>query len=610
MDGSKRLKDPVNSFTSVIRSPILHHAVNTSASKVDNNDSVNTNMTTSSPNNKPDFNRVFTRENVINRQLAHRGLVKNRHTIAEAVNNDSNYEIIYSSSGNSPTTSTSSPKQSTKLESVTISPSGLTKIPDENWASLSESAAAIAKKKQQQRDTTVVVVGNISSGVGTGSIGTLGDSDHDLFESSATGLSSNGLDEDESGEELDSYSINNTNNITSSINQTSLNQMNLNSTSSINNNEDIDDHTTKRLKTFVATTLHNELIYLDKLSKLLSFKSYLEENYNGSLADINVLFSGIPQIYTTHDIVASKLQEYFNSLNDLLLVNVDSFKNKLYNQSPNANSKQQQSSSSANLMKEQFLSNALQLLANIMEISFPVYLEFLKNYPKSMTILNKLENPTSNLVLNNNNSNNKNLTSLPNSAKTKSFNDCQYEFNNLIQQNDYYTYLNKSENNNLKDRKVQLSRTTVIVNNNNNNKNSNSKSSPSKDPYSIYYNDANRRVQEKFDLTKIFAEEILRRPTKLFEFIYSLKEECLMASNELNNNNYSHSLQANIKSLFDNEASKSLREKVFDEINRNIMPKEVRKNEDVVELIESSNEKRIRHLILYGDCLVCCKTKK
>ena len=83
-----------------------------------------------------------------------------------------------------------------------------------------------------------------------------------------------------------------------------------------------------------------------------------------------------------------------------------------------------------------------------------------------------------------------------------------------------------------------------------------------------------------------------------------------MASNELNNNNYSHSLQANIKSLFDNEASKSLREKVFDEINRNIMPKEVRKNEDVVELIESSNEKRIRHLILYGDCLVCCKTKK
>jgi hypothetical protein len=50
--------------------------------------------------------------------------------------------------------------------------------------------------------------------------------------------------------------------------------------------------------------------------------------------------------------------------------------------------------------------------------------------------------------------------------------------------------------------------------------------------------------------------------------------------------------------------------KVFDEINRNIMPKEVRKNEDVVELIESSNEKRIRHLILYGDCLVCCKTKR
>ena len=110
-------------------------------------------------------------------------------------------------------------------------------------------------------------------------------------------------------------------------------------------------------------------------------------------------------------------------------------------------------------------------------------------------------------------------------------------------------------------------------------------------------------------MTKIFAEEILRRPAKLFEFIHSLKDECIKASNELPNN-YSLVLQASIKSLFENESSKSLREKVFDEINRNIMPKEVRKHEDVIELIESNNERKIRHLILYGDCLVCCRIKK
>jgi hypothetical protein len=73
------------------------------------------------------------------------------------------------------------------------------------------------------------------------------------------------------------------------------------------------------------------------------------------------------------------------------------------------------------LLKESFLSKALQLLANIMEISFPVYLEFLKNYPKAMTILNKLEK-------------------LPNAAsrsihllsKRKSFIDCQLDYNKSL----------------------------------------------------------------------------------------------------------------------------------------------------------------------------------
>ena len=186
---------------------------------------------------------------------------------------------------------------------------------------------------------------------------------------------------------------------------------------------------------------------------------------------------------------------------------------------------------------------------------------------------------------------------------------------------------------------------------------------------------------DMFDLTRILTEDVLRRPTKLFEFIYSLKDECLVLAATTNTTNTLVSapsaspqaaMQVHIRSLFDNEASKRLREKVFDEINRNIMPKEVRKSEDVVELIHaesplasvvsssaaaaatsadmnasgsgsgtggsssnaamsaigSSNsaisnggngsgnsgkddgEKKIRHLILYGDCLVCCKMNK
>ena len=235
-------------------------------------------------------------------------------------------------------------------------------------------------------------------------------------------------------------------------------------------------------------------------------------------------------------------------------------------------------SSSNSLMKESFLSSALQLLANIMEISFPVYLEFLKNYSKAMTILNKLEEKQASASSRTTNSS---------MNKTKSFLDCQVEFNRIIQK--------EGAN---KDR--HASRFKKI----------HSQSGPhaAKDPYDIYYNDE-KKSEEIFDLTKIFAEEILRRPTKLFEFIYSLKEECILASNELPNN-YSSVLQSNIKSLFENESSKSLREKVFDEINRNIMPKEVRKNEDVVELIESNNDRKIRHLILFGDCLVCCRIKK
>jgi hypothetical protein len=144
---------------------------------------------------------------------------------------------------------------------------------------------------------------------------------------------------------------------------------------------------------------------------------------------------------------------------------------------------------------------------------------------------------------------------------------------------------------------------------NNNNSSGNSTTNPaaSKDPFNIYYN--NDKHTDEFDLSRIFTEDILRRPTKLFEFIISLKDECLLAAADLSNQ-ASVNLHANIKSLFDNETSKTLRDRVFDEINRNIMPKEVRKHEDVVELSESSHERKLRHLILYGDCLVCCRLKK
>ena len=138
-----------------------------------------------------------------------------------------------------------------------------------------------------------------------------GDSDHEALESSATGLSGSG-----SNGGLDEESANDDDDDTDSASQHAAWANGPAAAES-------DDFTTKRLKTFVATTLHNERVYLEKLSRLLSFKSYLEECFGGgggSQADISVLFSGVQQIYTTHDIVASKLQSYLNSLTDLLMV--------------------------------------------------------------------------------------------------------------------------------------------------------------------------------------------------------------------------------------------------------------------------------------------------
>ena len=157
--------------------------------------------------------------------------------------------------------------------------------------------------------------------------------------------------------------------------------LNGNGTASLNLfNDRYDDYTTKRLKTFVTTTLHNERSYLLKIKKVLDFKAYLEEHSVAAgcseQTDLIVLFTGIDSIYKTHDIVAFKLEDYLRSINDLLVAASGS------------------RSATSQTMKESFLSNALQLLANIMEISFPVYYDFLRNYSKAMTILDKLERQT------------------------------------------------------------------------------------------------------------------------------------------------------------------------------------------------------------------------
>lgn len=448
----------------------------------------------------------------------------NRYTIA--ISNDT-YDLKY--------------QRQQSFESSNNNSSPLSKTPDstnENWMSISENLPFYK---------------TIVSPDLTESSGNLVDSDHEMLDTNATGLSGGGGDES-ADDDLDSGYHNA-------------------SGPAYPFNDEFDDNTTKRLKTFVNTTLHYEKLYLDKLRKLLNFKEYLDENFDGSETDISVLFSGIQQIYTTHDIVAQKLQDYLNTLNELLQSSSKAFPantklNQVVGSSRQATNLSPTSPfppKSMAYLKETFLSNALNLLANIMEISFPVYLEFLKNYPKSMTILNKLENP-------------KGVT------KRKTLTEYQNDFNKLL----------NSEVKNSK-KPGLLSRFT--------HKNPIIK----KDPFDLYYNDT--KNEQLFDLTRIFTDDILRRPTKLFEFIYSLKEECILASNDLPNS-YCASLKSNIKSLFENEGSKNLREMVFSEINRNIMPKEVRKNEDVVELIENSNEKKLRHLILFGDCLVCCRLKK
>lgn len=464
-------------------------------------------------NNNPSSNiPISHREHNVGRTYQQSSKNPNRHTIAISNENFENFAIR---NHHQP--------QSFETQSNNNS-SPLSKTPDssnENWLSLNESSSHVRTGSNF-----------------TGSMGNIDrDSDHDQ---NMTGISGTEGGDESAEDDLDS----------------GFHNASISGTANLFY-DDFDDYTTKRLKTFVATTLHNERVYLEKLKKLVGFKEFLEENFNGSEADISVLFSGIPQIYLTHDIVAQKLQEYMNSLSDLLINtsanrNTTSPLNTRLNQvvgssrqatnlSPTSTHPPPMSSNV--LMKESFLQNALSLLASIMEISFPVYHEFLKNYPKSMTILNKLEKQPQQQQ----------------PGKRKTFIECQMDFNKLLLSRE-----NSDQGANHKDTKKPGLFTRITQKTNN-----------SKVSYDLYYSDV-KKSEEIFDLTKIFTEDILRRPTKLFEFILSLKEECIQASRDLSNN-FCLTLQSNIKSLFDNETSKKLREKVFNEINRNIMPKEVRK---------------------------------
>lgn len=147
---------------------------------------------------------------------------------------------------------------------------------------------------------------DLSAFVGSGTFGYHTDSDHDMLDSSSGGnhhQTGGAISDDD----LDQVS---------SMSSTSTTKFNSGSAAAVA--AAFDDFTTKRLHAFIATTLHFEHVYLAKLQRLLAFKQYLDEFYSGSQADVSVIFTCIGQIRTTHEIVARKLQDYLDSLSELL----------------------------------------------------------------------------------------------------------------------------------------------------------------------------------------------------------------------------------------------------------------------------------------------------
>jgi hypothetical protein len=117
---------------------------------------------------------------------------------------------------------------------------------------------------------------------------------------------------------------------------------------------------------------------------------------------------------------------------------------------------------------------------------------------------------------------------------------------------------------------------------------------------------------ELCDTAQIFSNDLLNHPLLLVRHWLSLKDECLYFIRFSKTNEYKNETELNqrIKKLFyDNQEYNSLKDEIFCKVDRVLLPNRIRKNEDVVELCENG-EKKLRHLILFGDCLICCRFKK
>lgn len=201
------------------------------------------------------------------------------------------------------------------------------------------------------------------------------------------------------------------------------------------------------------------------------------------------------------------------------------------------------------LNDEYILFNLLKILNSMLINSFTIYLEFLNNFPKVMNLLNKLENDLNVMYFLNKHNNHR-----------KSFHDCERDFFQNQIESDIALFSNISQSN-----KMTL------------------------------------------NVTQIFNYELLRRPIKLVEYQMFLKEEFNFYLHE--NKPKQNDFLTQFKIYFDNVELKNLKEEIFSRIDRNVLPSKIRKNEDVVELCDNS-ERKLRHLVLFGDCLVCCRIKK
>ena len=214
------------------------------------------------------------------------------------------------------------------------------------------------------------------------------------------------------------------------------------------------------------------------------------------------------------------------------------------------------------LMRSDLLSlllNALKVFSVMLSTCLKLYCEFLDNYPKAMVILNKFEAEkykTNQTMINSLKiSNSQSQKHRQQQQKSKTFVECESEFFQNIYTNNEFC-----------------------------------------------------------DTAHIFSNELLNHPLALVRNWLRLKDECLyfikISTTSNRNSNQEIQLKMKINELFyDNLEYNKLKHEIFTKIDRILLPNQMRKNEDVVELCEG-NEKKLRHLILFSDCLICCRIKK